>query len=59
MQESFFVVDLMAKYDFNEKTSAVLNIRNLFDKKYYSSTNVYSNFYGEPFNASFSLSYKF
>lgn len=59
VQESFFIVDLMAKYDFNEKTSAVLNIRNLFDKKYYSSTNVYSNFYGEPFNASFSLSYKF
>ncbi|MCJ8055195.1 TonB-dependent receptor [Shinella curvata] len=59
VQEKFFIVDLMAKYDFNEKTSAVLNIRNLFDKKYYSSTNVYSNFYGEPLNASFSLSYKF
>jgi outer-membrane receptor for ferric coprogen and ferric-rhodotorulic acid len=59
VQDNFFVVDLMAKYDFSEKTSAILNVRNLFDKKYYSSTNVYSNAYGEPFNASLTLSYKF
>lgn len=59
IQDNFFVVDLMAKYDFSEKTSAILNVRNLFDKKYYSSTNVYSNAYGEPFNASLTLSYKF
>ena len=58
-QDAFFVVDLMAKYDFSEDISAKLNIRNLFDKKYYASTNIYSNVYGEPLNASLSLSYKF
>lgn len=58
-QDAFWVVDLMAKYDFNENVSAKLNIRNLFDKKYYASTNIYSNVWGDPFNASLSLSYKF
>ncbi|MBO9127810.1 TonB-dependent siderophore receptor [Rhizobium sp. 16-528-1A] len=58
-QDAFFVVDLMAKYDFNEKVTAKLNIHNLFDKKYYASTNIYSNVYGDPFNATLSLNYKF
>ncbi len=58
-QDAFWVVDLMAKYDFSENVSAKLNIRNLFDKKYYSSTNIYSNVWGDPLNASLSLSYKF
>ena len=58
-QDAFWVVDLMAKYDFSENVSAKLNIRNLFDKKYYASTNIYSNVWGDPFNASLSLSYKF
>lgn len=59
VQESFFIVDLMAKYDFTENVSAKLNVSNVFDKKYFSSTNVYSNFYGEPLNARLSLAYKF
>ncbi|WP_114393496.1 TonB-dependent siderophore receptor [Oleisolibacter albus] len=58
-QKNFIILDVMAKYDVNDALTASLNINNLLDKKYYSSTNVYSNFYGEPRQISVSLSYRF
>lgn len=55
-QEAFWLVNLMGKYQFNDKVSATLNISNLFDKHYYTgygntfypSTSVKT--YGEPRN---------
>ena len=32
---------------------------NVFDKKYYASTNVYSNYYGAPFSAMLGVNYKY
>jgi outer membrane receptor for ferric coprogen and ferric-rhodotorulic acid len=59
VQRSFIILDVMAKYDLNDALTAAVNINNLLDKKYYSSTNVYSNFYGEPRRFSLSLTYRY
>ncbi len=45
-QGSYSVADLMARYPITKKISATLNIYNLFDKRYYTSSN--SAFYGTP-----------
>lgn len=48
-QEAFWLVNLMGKYQFNDKVSTSLNITNLFDKYYYSNIGYYSTkAYGEP-----------
>ncbi|OYO28686.1 TonB-dependent receptor [Janthinobacterium sp. PC23-8] len=49
---SFAVAGLMARYVFNSRLSAVLNINNVFDKTYYSGYGLYgSSHYGDPRNA--------
>lgn len=45
-QGSYSVVDLMARYAFTPTISATLNLYNLFDKQYYTSTS--SSYYGRP-----------
>ncbi|OLU25636.1 TonB-dependent siderophore receptor [Pseudomonas sp. PA15(2017)] len=52
-QESYAVVDLMARYPITEQLSATLNVNNLLDKAYYTSTS--SAFYGTPRNATLGL----
>lgn len=48
-QDSYYLVDLMARYRFNEHLSATLNVKNLFDKTYYTGLgNFGTGFYGEP-----------
>ncbi|MDY7552724.1 TonB-dependent siderophore receptor [Pseudomonas veronii] len=48
-QDSYYLVDLMARYRFNEHLSTTLNVKNLFDKKYYTGLgNFGTGFYGEP-----------
>ncbi len=59
VQRDFIILDAMAKYDLNDALTASLNISNLLDEKYYASTNVYSNFYGEPRRFSLSLTYRY
>jgi outer membrane receptor for ferric coprogen and ferric-rhodotorulic acid len=57
---SYWVVDLMANYKINENLSASLNVRNLFDKKYYSIYNWYSSYtWGAPRSLQLSMTYKF
>lgn len=57
-QESYTLVDLMAKYEINKNLNLQVNINNVFDKKYYSSTEwFYSGFYGAPRHAKLSVSY--
>lgn len=55
-QGSYAIVNLMARYDFNKRMSATLNVNNLFDKKYYSQIGFYNQgWYGAPQNVMLSL----
>ena len=58
-QSGYALVDLMARYQFSRQWSATLNLNNVFDKKYYASTNVYSNYYGAPFSAMLGVNYRY
>jgi len=57
VQDPYAVVDLMARYAFNERTSLQVNVDNLFDETYYSSfwNPGYGNFIGAPRSASLTL----
>lgn len=55
-QGSYAIVNVMARYDFNKRMSATLNVNNLFDKKYYSQIGFYNQgWYGAPQNVMLSL----
>jgi outer membrane receptor for ferric coprogen and ferric-rhodotorulic acid len=57
---SYWVVDAMASYKFNEKLSATLNIRNLLDNKYYTFYGWYNGYsWGAPRSVQLSMTYKF
>ncbi len=58
-QGSYAVLDLMARYQVNRQWSATLNLNNVLDRKYYASTNVYSNYYGAPFSAMLGVNYRY
>ncbi|QEN48366.1 TonB-dependent siderophore receptor [Pseudomonas protegens] len=48
-QDGYFLVDAMARYQFSQHLSSTLNVKNLFDKKYYTGIGNFSTgFYGEP-----------
>ena len=48
-QDSYYLADLMARYRFNEHLSTTLNVKNLFDQKYYTGMgNFGTGFYGDP-----------
>ncbi|BFL84115.1 hypothetical protein LFREDSHE_25650 [Shewanella baltica] len=50
----------MASYQITDDAIVRLNIRNVFDEKYYSSIDFYDQgFFGEPRNVELSLSYNF
>ena len=55
-QGSYALVNVMARYVFNDRLSATLNVNNLFDKKYYSQIVFHNQaWYGEPRNVMLSL----
>jgi len=54
-QESFAVVDLMARYQINKNLTANLNVNNLFNEKYHLST--LNSYYGAPANFRVGLKY--
>lgn len=57
-QPAYTLVNLMASYDINQQLIARFNVRNLFDKKYYSSIDFYNQgFFGAPRSVELSLSY--
>lgn len=61
VQDSYAVVGLMARYDFENGVAASLNVNNLFNEKYYSSldeTYATGN-YGAPRNVTFTLKKSF
>lgn len=57
-QPAHAVAELMARYDFGRQTFVQLNIDNLFDEKYYSSS--WSGYtYGKPRGATLTAGYRF
>ena len=57
---SYWVVDAMASYKFNDNLSATLNIRNLLDNKYYTFYGWYTGYaWGAPRSVLLSMTYKF
>ena len=48
-QESYWVVDLMTRYQFTENLSTTLTVNNIFDKSYYTNVGFYNSaIYGTP-----------
>lgn len=58
-QDAYTVVNLMARYQFNKKLAATLNINNLFDKTYYQGIGGSYGHYGSPRFAGVTLRYDF
>ncbi|MGY4532560.1 outer membrane receptor for ferric coprogen and ferric-rhodotorulic acid [Pseudomonas sp. TE3786] len=58
-QESYALVDLLARYKFDEHFTGTLNVDNIFDKEYYASTSVYSDLYGEPRSVTATLRWEY
>ncbi|WP_282339363.1 TonB-dependent siderophore receptor [Pseudomonas sp. PS02288] len=56
-QDDYAVVDVMARYPITEQLSATLNLNNLLDEEYYTSSS--SSYFGEPRNASLGLRMEF
>ena len=58
--EPYWLLDAMARYQFNEQLSATLNVNNLLDKHYYTIFNWYSTYtWGEPRNVRLAVTYRF
>ncbi|MFV3016513.1 TonB-dependent siderophore receptor, partial [Pseudomonas sp. KHB2.9] len=59
-QESYWLVDLMTRYQFTKNVSATLNVNNIFDKTYYTNIGFYNSAaYGEPRNFMLSTRWDF
>ncbi len=57
-QKNVMLVDVMARYSFNEKVDVTFNAKNIFNEKYFAALgNFDTGFYGEP--RSFTVSTKF
>ncbi|NVJ54549.1 MAG: TonB-dependent siderophore receptor [Campylobacteraceae bacterium] len=56
-QDGYALVNLMSSYKIDKNSKIQLNVKNLFDKKYYSGIGVNSMVYGDPRN--FTVSYKY
>lgn len=55
-QKAYWLVNLMADYDFTERLSLQLNVNNVFDKTYYNTNSWFGGYiYGEPRNARITL----
>ncbi|UVJ46496.1 TonB-dependent receptor [Pseudomonas sp. LS1212] len=56
-QDDCAVVDVMARYPLTKQLSATLNLNNLLDEEYYTSTS--SSYFGPPRNATVGLRMEF
>ncbi|MEQ7665571.1 TonB-dependent receptor [Xanthomonas nasturtii] len=58
-QGSVLLANAMARYDINQAWSAQLNVRNLFDRKYYANIVYQSQLiYGDPRDVELTVSRK-
>lgn len=58
-QDAYAVFDLTASVNVTEKVRATLNLRNVGDRKHYTTLNQNQAFYAEPRNVSARLDYAF
>lgn len=58
-QDSYALVDLMARYEFSKNLSATLNLNNLTDEKYITSLYWDQGFYGAGRNATVALNWTY
>ena len=59
-QQSYALVNLMTRYEYNEHLTFNLNANNVFDKKYLSGLGNFSTtYYGEPRNLMLTTKYTF
>lgn len=56
-QDDYALVDVMARYPLTQQLSATLNLNNLLNEEYYTSTS--SSYYGTPRNATLGLRMEF
>ena len=57
-QKAYAIVDLMARYAFNDNISLTLNANNVTDEKYLNSLYWAQGYYGAPANYSATISWK-
>lgn len=58
--KSYWLMDLMARYEFSKQLSASLALNNVLDKKYYTIFNLYNTYaWGAPRSVNVSMTYKF
>lgn len=57
-QDSYALVNLFGRYQFTPRLALQVNVKNLFDEKYYSYIDTYG-VYGEPANVTSTLTYSF
>ncbi|WP_201522722.1 TonB-dependent siderophore receptor [Aliarcobacter butzleri] len=59
-QESYVLVNAMAKYKIDKDLSVQLNVNNIFDEKYYTNVGFYNQVaYGDPRNFTLTMKYDF
>ncbi|WP_226790390.1 TonB-dependent siderophore receptor [Aliarcobacter butzleri] len=59
-QESYVLVNAMAKYKIDKDLSVQLNVNNIFDEKYYTNIGFYNQVsYGDPRNFTLTMKYDF
>ncbi|MCQ2996658.1 TonB-dependent siderophore receptor [Pseudomonas syringae] len=60
-QDDFAVFNLMARYQFTDNLSTLVNVNNLFDKKYLSALDetFLGGYYGDPRNVMVTTKYSF
>lgn len=57
-QDAYSVVDLMARYQFNDAITLTVNVNNATDEKYINSLYWAQGFYGAPVNYNATLSWR-
>lgn len=58
-QSGFAIWNSRLGYRFTKELSGAVNVNNLFDKRYYQSVDYGLNYFGDPRNVLFSLSYSY
>lgn len=58
-QSGFALWNSRLGYRFTQELSGAVNLNNLFDRRYYQSVDYGQNFFGDPRNVLFSLSYSY
>lgn len=58
-QSGFAIWNARLGYRFTDELSGAMNINNLLDKRYYSSVDYGNNYFGDPRNVLFTLTYSY